>query len=90
VGSHNTGAESTGSKGESAEPGSVRTQRPALVLVQKYLLSVLYRAEGFEAEIRRLLSICVEKTSKPIPPNLDKIAHDKELQMKGGCKPSPV
>jgi hypothetical protein len=43
------------------------------------------REEGFDAEVRRLLSICVEKASKPIPPNLDKAAHDKELQMKGGC-----
>jgi len=41
--------------------------------------------EGYDAEVRRLLSICVEKASKPIPPNLDKPAHDKELQMKGGC-----
>lgn len=42
--------------------------------------------EGFEAEVRRLLSICVEKTSKPIPAGLEKTAHDKELQMKGGYK----
>ncbi|KAI5778382.1 spinocerebellar ataxia type 10 protein domain-containing protein [Geopyxis carbonaria] len=42
--------------------------------------------EGFEAEIRRLLSICIDKASKPIPPTLDKPSHDKELQMKGGYK----
>lgn len=36
--------------------------------------------------VRRLLSICVEKTSKPIPAGLEKTAHDKELQMKGGYK----
>lgn len=42
--------------------------------------------EGFEAEIRRLLDICIEKAGKPISPNLEKPAHEKEMQIKSGYK----
>jgi len=51
--------------------------------------SIINREEGFEAEIRRLLDICIEKASKPITANLDKPAHDKEMQVKSGCRCYP-
>ncbi|KAA8894355.1 spinocerebellar ataxia type 10 protein domain-containing protein [Sphaerosporella brunnea] len=63
-----------------------------LVLLARNLLAAKERAqnlaaeEGFDAEVRRLLSICIEKASKPVSPNLDKAAHEKEIQMKGGYK----
>ena len=40
---------------------------------------------GLEAEVRRLLDICVEKASKPIAPSLDKQKHDTEMHIKSNC-----
>ncbi|KAH8153766.1 uncharacterized protein LAJ45_01533 [Morchella importuna] len=56
------------------------------LLAAKEKAQDLSAEEGFEAEIRRLLDICIEKAGKPIASDLEKPAHDKEMQIKSGYK----
>lgn len=53
-------------------------------------LFCFYRDEGFEAEVRRLLDICVDKASKPIAANIDKQTHETEMHIKGNCTCQPT
>ncbi|KAG0124124.1 hypothetical protein HOY82DRAFT_618359 [Tuber indicum] len=63
-----------------------------LVILGRNLLATKEKAqnyasdEGFEAEVRRLLDICVDKASKPIAANIDKQAHEAEMHIKGNYK----
>ncbi|PWW72594.1 hypothetical protein C7212DRAFT_359915 [Tuber magnatum] len=63
-----------------------------LVILGRNLLATKEKAqnyasdEGFEAEVRRLLDICVDKASKPIAPNIDKQTHETEMHIKGNYK----
>ncbi|KAF8475816.1 spinocerebellar ataxia type 10 protein domain-containing protein [Kalaharituber pfeilii] len=56
------------------------------LLVAKEKAQDLAAEEGFEAEIRKLIEICVEKATKPISPTLDKGHHEKEMKVKQGYK----
>ena len=48
-------------------------------------LFCFYRDEGFEAEVRRLLDICIDKASKPIAANIDQQTHETEMHIKENC-----
>ncbi|KAL7275318.1 hypothetical protein RUND412_001743 [Rhizina undulata] len=56
------------------------------LLAAKEKAQNLAAEEGFEAEIRRLLDICIDKASKPITPNPDKAAHENQMQLKNSYK----
>ena len=60
------------------------------LLVAKEKAQELAAEEGFEAEIRKLVEICVEKASKSISPNLEKGHHEKEMKIKQACMCDPV
>ncbi|RPB25869.1 hypothetical protein L211DRAFT_835950 [Terfezia boudieri ATCC MYA-4762] len=56
------------------------------LLVAKEKAQDLCAEHGFEAEIRKLIEICIEKASKPISPNLEKGHHEKEMKLKQAYK----
>ncbi|KAF8422649.1 hypothetical protein EV426DRAFT_161305 [Tirmania nivea] len=56
------------------------------LLVAKEKAQDLCAEHGFEAEIRKLIEICIEKASKPISPNLEKGHHEKEMKIKQAYK----
>ncbi|KAI5807371.1 spinocerebellar ataxia type 10 protein domain-containing protein [Peziza echinospora] len=56
------------------------------LLVAKEKAQDLAAEEGFEAEIRKLIEICVEKASKQIGPSMDKGHHEKEMKIKSAYK----